>query len=129
MTSARLFLLELVGALEEDASLASRLARVLAPASVVTRGDDRIPIGAVHEHGAPSTRWVREQRRLGRIRIQGPRGAQYVCRAELEALLASTSIRRASRVLAEPTIDTTLDQDVRGAVLEMATARRRRHHG
>jgi len=57
---------------------------------------ERIPVNDAAEHGAPSARWLRDRARDGLVTLHGPRGGRFVTRADLESLLAMTSLRRTS---------------------------------
>ena len=76
--------------------------------------------------GVPSWAWICTQSRANRIEIRGPRGGRFVLRAELEALLEATTIRRppaaVSPIRAAPT---TAAEDADAAVDELAARRLR----
>ena len=86
--------------------------------ALATQRTERDALADVAAHGAPSARWVREQRRAGRIQILGPRGRQYVTRAALEELLAAAVVRRLP-----PVRTTTLAEDAAAEVVQIASAR------
>lgn len=90
--------------------IAPRLAAVLAP-----QAPPRIPLENVAEHGAPSARWVRAKAAPGTIR--GPRGARYILAADLDTLLAGSTIRRRDAAAAPAPVD------ARAAVEELAARR------
>lgn len=74
--------------------LSERIARKVTADVLAALGHapkERIPLGEVAEHGAPSKRWVEERGRSGAIRILGPRGARYVNADDLAALLERSS--------------------------------------
>ena len=81
---------------------------------------DRVPVEDVKEHGAPSVPWVRERARQKLIVLRGPRGGRYVLRAELEALIASSTIRRLPVVEDD---ESSLDDDAKAAVVDMVSRR------
>lgn len=75
-------------------ALADRVAERLAG----PKTPERIPLDRVKEHGAPSARWLRDCAKQKKITVYGPRGARYVLKADLDALLESITLRpRVSR--------------------------------
>lgn len=60
---------------------------------------ERIPVNDAAQHGAPSARWLRDRARDGLVQLHGPRGGRFVTRADLESLLAKTSLHRTSAPL------------------------------
>lgn len=87
------------------------------------KAPERIPVARVTEYGAPSTRWVTAKAREGAIALHGPRGGRFVWVADLEALLAGTTIRRRGRPRAPGSSDVVAD--AREAVAELAARRAR----
>lgn len=90
---------------------------VVYPLEAKTEAPKRIPIADVVSHGAPSVAWVQARARRGEIQITGPRGARTVDSDELASLLASTTIKRRSRVEPHPvaTADVVADLAARRA--------------
>jgi hypothetical protein len=107
-------------------SIADRIAdRVADRIASRPAADQRIPLGEVAAHGAPSVRWVTDRARLGLIAVHGPRGGRFVLLADLEALLSSTTIaRRVSPGAAS--VPTSLDEAAHAAVVELAARRAKR---
>jgi hypothetical protein len=88
---------------------------------------ERVPLADVAAHGAPSSRWVQDRARRGEMRIHGPRGGRYVLRADLDALLASTTIARRERapVVGPPEL-ASIEDDARAAVVNLVSSRKAR---
>ncbi len=102
--------------------LADRIAARLNARPVV---DEKIPIANVKAHGAPSSRWLSDRARHGQIVVRGPRGARYVLRSELDALL-DASIARHRKCEAPPESTTTLEDAVTAGVAKLAARVARR---
>lgn len=81
---------------------------------------ERVTKDSAVDAGAPSWRWVEDRAREGKIEIKGPRGARYVERADLVALVAATTIHRARKPLASCT---SVEDDARDAVAALAARR------